>query len=127
MRIYDFYPLEHRLVRRRHSARTGAALPDSQRDGGHGGPGFASWHREWLRRFELDLQSIDSSVALPYWDLTDRQGTEDVIFQDDFMGRPGSRSDGKIASGFFREAVPQANVRHGGRIWKMALHCQASR
>ena len=107
MRLYDFYPLEHRLVRRRHSAQTGEALPVSERDGGHGGPGFGAWHREWLRRFELDLRSIDSSVTLPYWDLTDPQGTTDVIFQDDFMGPSGTPPDGKIASGFFREAVPE--------------------
>ena len=108
MRLYDFYPLEHRLVRRRHSAQTGTALPDSERDGGHGGPGFGSWHREWLRRFELDLQCIDSSVTLPYWDLTDRKGTEDVIFQDNFMGPSGSPPDGKIRTGFFREFVPES-------------------
>ena len=107
MRLYDFYPLEHRLVRRRHRAQTGEALPVSQRDGGHGGPAFGSWHREWLRRFELDLQTIDSSVTLPYWDLTDRQGTTDVIFEDDFMGPSGSSTDGKITSGYFQENVPE--------------------
>ena len=106
MRLYDFYPLEHRLVRRRYSAKTGELLSNGGRDGGHGGPGFASWHREWLRRFELDLQSIDSSITLPYWDITDRQGTRDVIFQDDFMGPSGSPPDGKVSSGFFREIVP---------------------
>ena len=108
MRLYDFYPLEHRLVRRRYSAKTGEALPVPERDGGHRGPGFASWHREWLRRFELDLQSIDSSITLPYWDITDHQGTSDVIFQDDFMGPSGSPPDGKVLSGFFREFVPES-------------------
>lgn len=107
MRLYDFYPLEHRLVRHRYSARTGNELPRDQRDGGHRGPGFGAWHREWLRRFEMDLQSVDPSVTLPYWDLTDHQGTRDVIFQDGFMGPSGSPTDNKLASGFFRESVPK--------------------
>ena len=109
MRLYDFYPLEHRLVRRRYSAKTSAELPRKDRDGGHGGPGFGPWHREWLRRFELDLQSVDSTVTLPYWDLTDHQGTTDVIFQDNFMGPNGSQQNGKIASGFFCENVLASN------------------
>lgn len=105
MQLYDFYPLEHRLVRRRHLASTGSEMPPAQRDGGHGGPAFGAWHREWLRRFELDLQSVDSSVTLPYWDITDHQGTADVIFQDDFMGPNGSGPDNKIKSGYFQESV----------------------
>lgn len=107
MRIYDFYPLEHRLVRRRHWARDGAAMRIRFRDGGHRGPGFGAWHREWLLRYERDLQSVDPTVTLPYWDITDLQGTTDVIFQPDFMGPNGSRPDYKMTSGFFREVVPK--------------------
>src|SRR5207244_8723127 len=36
----------------------------------HGNPTFLPWHRELLRRLELDLQAIDSSVTIPYWDWT---------------------------------------------------------
>ena len=104
MNVYDFYPLEHRIVRRRRLARN----PNQELfDGGHGGPAFLPWHREWLRRFEMDLQSIDSTVILPYWDLLDPDGTRDVLFQHDFMGPNGSGPNGEVTSGHFRESVPQ--------------------
>src|SRR3954467_9275999 len=38
---------------------------------GHGGSGsysFLSWHRYFLYRFELSLQSYVAGVMLPYWD-----------------------------------------------------------
>ncbi|MYA96793.1 MAG: tyrosinase family protein [Nitrospinae bacterium] len=104
MNVYDFYPLEHRIVRRRRSARN---PNQGLGDGGHGGPAFLPWHREWLLRFERDLQSIDSTVTLPYWDLLDPVGTRDVLFQDDFMGPNGTGRNGEIMSGYFRESVPQ--------------------
>jgi len=61
---------------------------------GHGGPAFLPWHREFLRRYELDLQAIDSSVFLPYWDWTvenlNSAGTESLLWANDFMGGPGN-------------------------------------
>ena len=34
----------------------------------HRGPAFPAWHRELLRRFELDLQAIDATVRHPiHW------------------------------------------------------------
>ena len=104
MRLYDFYPLEHRLVRVRYRHRDDEPMGD----GGHFGPGFPSWHREWLRRFEEDLRSVDSTVTLPYWDLTDQQNSTDVLFQADFMGGNGSGPDLKIQSGVFQERVPSS-------------------
>src|SRR4051812_36417413 len=60
---------------------------------GHGGPAFLPWHREFIRRFELDLQAIDSSVNLPYWDWTvenlNTAGTDSLIWASDFLGGPG--------------------------------------
>ncbi|KAJ3240616.1 hypothetical protein HDU81_003200 [Chytriomyces hyalinus] len=34
----------------------------------HSNAMFLVWHREFLRRFERELQQVDSSVSLPYWD-----------------------------------------------------------
>lgn len=56
-------------------------------DGGHGGPGFLPWHREYLLRIENDLQDISNpNLALPFWDWTDIDTTFQIIFKDDFLG-----------------------------------------
>ncbi|KAI0241370.1 hypothetical protein L0F63_005999 [Massospora cicadina] len=36
----------------------------------HGVPAFLPWHRQFIRKYELELQQIDPSVTLPYWDWT---------------------------------------------------------
>ena len=65
---------------------------------GHGGPAFVAWHREFVLRFELDLQAVDPDVSLPYWDWTqpnlDPTGTQSLIWRDDFLGGPGDDSSG---------------------------------
>ena len=40
------------------------------RTAAHRGPAFLPWHREYLKRFEAELQRImgDSDFGLPYWD-----------------------------------------------------------
>ncbi len=72
---------------------------------GHGGPAFVAWHREYVRRFELDLQSVDPSVSLPYWDWTEANanpaGTESYIWRDDFLGGSGDNSGGGPPTGPF--------------------------
>jgi tyrosinase len=80
---------------------------------GHGGPAFFPWHREYLRRFEDELQAIDSSVNLPYWDWTvenlNSAGTESLIWRDDLMGGPGDPGNGFAISGPF--SGPEWNLR----------------
>lgn len=72
---------------------------------GHGGPAFFPWHREYVRRFEEDLQAIDPSVSVPYWDWTSANlnaaGTQSFIWRDDFMGGPGQAGSGAVTTGPF--------------------------
>lgn len=72
----------------------------STRNAAHRGPSFLPWHREFLRRFESDLQAEVPGVALPYWDwATDaalpNPGTAPV-WADDLMGGNGDSSNGDL-------------------------------
>jgi hypothetical protein len=71
---------------------------------GHGGSGaysFLSWHRYFLYRFELDLQSKVAGVMLPYWDWTDPAS----IMTDTFLGPNGTVSN-EVRSGYFAADAP---------------------
>jgi len=72
---------------------------------GHGGPAFFPWHREYVRRFEQDLQEIDPSVSVPYWDWTTANlngaGTESLIWRNDLMGGSGAAGTGAVTTGPF--------------------------
>jgi tyrosinase len=69
--------------------------------GAHRGPAFFPWHREFLRRFELDLQSIDPNVTLPYWDWSVDNSPSSSIWDSSFLGGNGRTSDGKVMDGPF--------------------------
>ena len=47
---------------------------------GHGDSVFFPWHRELLFRFEELLQSVDSTVTIPYWDWTREQNSAAVVY-----------------------------------------------
>jgi tyrosinase len=59
---------------------------------GHFGPAFFAWHREFLRRFEGELQRItgDKSFGLPYWDWSVDNSKTSSIWGPDFMGGNGN-------------------------------------
>lgn len=67
----------------------------------HRHPGFLPWHREFLRRLELDLQGIDPMVTLPYWDWTVDNSASSSIWGPDFMGGDGRPGDRKVMDGPF--------------------------
>ena len=69
--------------------------------GAHRGPAFLPWHREFLRRFELDLQDIDSGVTLPYWDWSVDNSALSTLWNSDFMGGDGRLTDGRVMTGPF--------------------------
>jgi tyrosinase len=86
---YDHHVLEHRTAF--------FMRPDPA----HAGPAFFPWHRECLRRFELNLQAIDPSVTLPYWDPTVDNSPSSSIWGADFMGGNGEGSTWEVRSGPF--------------------------
>lgn len=72
---------------------------------GHGGTGsysFLSWHREYLFRFEAQLQSYVPGVMLPYWDWTDPSS----IMTDTFLGTSGTGTNNVIETGYFAATRP---------------------
>ncbi len=95
---YDEYVEEH------HTAMMTTGGPAHQRST------FLPWHREYLRRFELDLQQIDLSVTIPYWNwLTGRQAGESPWI-DDFIGGTGQGASRRVESGPFAFARGQWTI-----------------
>jgi len=97
---YDEFVAIHYGVTRR--LRNGIPIGD----GAHFVPGFFSWHREYLNRFEKAIRVVDSTLSLPYWDWSSGNNDDTTsVFTDDFMGPPGDSSNGnKIMSGYFVES-----------------------
>ena len=117
---YDEYVHWH------HAVMKPTILPHEPRDpvyrnGAHRGPSFLPWHREFLLQVEADLQAIDSSITIPYWDWTADAGLPDPgkapVWSEDLMGGNGVASDDwRVATGPFAYAkgnwpIPE---HHGG-------------
>lgn len=76
---------------------------------GHQNSAFGPWHRYYLLRFEQALQAVDPTVTLPYWDWTDHAATQNIIFQNNFMGPNGGVGGvggGNVRSGYFAFDAP---------------------
>lgn len=80
---YDKYVIWH--------AQSMGKMIDDVRNAAHSGPIFLPWHREFLRRFEKDLQRIVPGVTLPYWDWTEDSSRPESspIWSSDFLGGNG--------------------------------------
>lgn len=75
-------------------------LDDAERTG-HVSPSFLPWHRKFLLQFEKDLQSINPSVTVPYWDFTVNRSAGASPFTPDFLGGNGRELDGQVMDGPF--------------------------
>ncbi len=91
-------PSEHNHVPHAHGPAAGTSPA-------HGSAAFLPWHREFTRRFEEALQSVNPNVTIPYWDWTN-QIAIDVIFQPDFLGTKG---EGSID-------IPGVGIVQGGAV-----------
>ncbi|MGQ4420050.1 tyrosinase family protein [Streptomyces sp. SAS_269] len=84
---------------------------------GHRSPSFLPWHRRFLLDFERALQSVDASVALPYWDWSTDRTVRASLWAPDFLGGTGRGSDGRVMDGPFAAATGDwtIGVRVDGR------------
>ncbi|WKX97947.1 hypothetical protein Q1695_013558 [Nippostrongylus brasiliensis] len=88
----------------------------------HSGPAFLPWHREYLKRMELALRSVDATVAIPYWDSTlDSRipvPKHSVLWSAELMG--GGYQRGEVLDGAFAgwrlENGKRVIKRHVGRL-----------
>lgn len=104
--IYDEFVATHLGVAQLQSG------PAAGIDGGHRGPAFLAWHREYIRRFEQALQSVDPDVSLHYWNWTYGDSSETAqLFSSDFIGGPGSggTSGRDVQDGFVSSSATPNN------------------
>ncbi len=92
--VYDMFVALHVGVTQLNGAQT--------TDGAHGGPAFLPWHREYLKRFEQALQSVDARVTLPYWNWGLGDDDDEIgLFADDRLGPLGAAGTFTVDSGYF--------------------------
>lgn len=104
--IYDQFVLIHNAVDARIQLGGATAV-----DPAHQGSAFGPWHREFLLRFELELQRFDPNVMLPYWDWTDGPGNMNIIFNEFGMGPDGDPLDfDQIKLGYFASEKPSTGA-----------------
>lgn len=64
---------------------------------------FVLWHRAFLSLFERQLQAVEPSVTLPYWDWTIDSALDAPLWTDDFLGGNGDPTQNRaVTTGPFR-------------------------
>lgn len=104
---YDQYVNEHNAAMNQATPMPGEPSDPNYRNVAHRGPAFGPWHREMLRRFELDLQAEVPGVTLPYWDWAADSQLADpktaTIWGADLMGGDGDPNNTNlVGTGPFR-------------------------
>ncbi|MEO3973797.1 tyrosinase family protein [Streptomyces sp. CAU 1734] len=86
---------------------------------GHRSPSFLPWHRQYLIQFERDLQSVDPSVSIPYWDWTADRTAGSSLWAPNFLGGTGRSRDGQVTDGPFAFSTGNwtLNVRTDSRTF----------
>ncbi|MEV6011806.1 tyrosinase family protein [Streptomyces sp. NPDC051976] len=79
----------------------------------HMAPTFFPWHRRFLLDFERELQMIDPSVSIPYWDWTRDNKQSSALWGPDFMGGNGRDSDGQVMTGPFAYRTGDWPITYG--------------
>ncbi len=70
---------------------------DSYFGDAHGNEFFFPWHRKFLRNLEEELQAIDPSLALPYWDWRVDLSTSALPWTNSFLGGTGDPVSGPFS------------------------------
>ncbi|CAJ0944888.1 unnamed protein product, partial [Mesorhabditis belari] len=91
----------------------------------HNGPAFLLWHRELLKRYELELRKVDPLVALPFWNSNVNNYNPlsngsawaskwQITFTPDFMGNPSGKVRTGPAAGWLNVNQSSSLVRNVG-------------
>jgi tyrosinase len=77
----------------------------------HMGPAFFPWHRQFLLLLEEQLQVIEPTVTIPYWDWTTDNTRDAAVWGDDLLGGDGDpAADYAVTTGPFRQGEWTINV-----------------
>ncbi|WP_068326427.1 tyrosinase family protein [Psychrobacter sp. P2G3] len=99
---YDKYVLDHHIAMYT-GTPGGWGNGFLTRNAVYRGPAFLPWQREFIRRFELDLDRLVPGVTLPYWDWASDAANpmNAVVWTNDLMGGNGSGASRVVRSGPF--------------------------
>ncbi|MEU5162971.1 tyrosinase family protein [Streptomyces sp. NPDC020875] len=80
---------------------------------GHFGASFLPWHRKYLIDFESELQKVDPTVSIPYWDWTVDNTASSSLWAPDFLGGTGRAQDDQVMDGPFAHSGGKWNITVG--------------